>query len=84
MKGYLLGIINLILLRMRKSLEEKIIDILSNQHDISDGHCGLTAREVAETLDLEFDDIRDALNNLYDNGKIDVRRGINNRLLFIK
>lgn len=69
---------------MQQSLEQNILSILYEQHYKSDGHCGLTARQVANSLGLEFKDIRDALNNLYDNDKIEVKEGINNKLLFIK
>lgn len=67
---------------MQNNLEEKILKVVSDNHEKTAGHCGLGAVDIAIALDLEFADIRDALNNLYDNKKIRVREGINHHLIF--
>ena len=63
-------------------LEEQILEIVEDNHNKTDGHSGLTALQIADKLGLRFSDIKGALNDLYDNSQIDVKKGINNKLIF--
>lgn len=67
---------------MNEELCEKILNIINDNHNKTGGYSGLKPVELKLKLNIEYRQIRDVLNWLYENNKIKVRKGINSHLLF--
>lgn len=65
-------------------MKEKILEILQAKHELSGGNCGTYIPSVLEILNLEYKDMKNELNSLYLEKKIEIREGAHGQLLFLK
>lgn len=63
-------------------LEERIIAEVDGNHQKTNGHCGLDPVRLKNSLGVEYEELRTALNSLVAKGKIIARWGINKKLIF--
>lgn len=59
-------------------MEEQIL----NNIPIRDGRSGTTIVKLQVTTGIDFPSLRAVLNKLYKEGKIDVRKGLNNKIIY--
>lgn len=64
--------------------EEKVLKVISDYHDKTDGKCGISAMQIAKELNTTFLELRETLNNLNDKKAFTIRNGINHILIFKK
>lgn len=65
-------------------IKESVLAKIKEYHDMTGGHCGMTPGKLRSLLDVDFQLLRDALNQLYEESMITVRKGINGLLVFHK
>jgi hypothetical protein len=67
-----------------QQVKELVLQTLKEYHDQTDGHCGLSPVKICFRINVKFQPVREALNELYDESKISVHKGINTLLVFHK
>lgn len=65
-------------------MKEKILDILTEAHDKSDGHCGVYERQLELKTGFTIPQMKDALNELFKERKLTVHDGIKGTLVKLK
>lgn len=64
--------------------EDAILEILKEQYERTGGHCGTYLVNIKNNLNIELQDLKEALNKLYKSKKITVHDGIHGRLIKYK
>jgi transcription initiation factor IIE alpha subunit len=67
-----------------EQVKERVLTTLKEYHDQTDGHCGLSPAKICLRLNIKFQPVREALNELYDDSLINVHKGVNSLLVFHK
>lgn len=65
-----------------EELNLRILEIIGQANNSSGGKCGITPAKICLELDMEYKDVKESLNELFESEKIKVRDGINGYLLF--
>ena len=58
-------------------LTDKIFKIVQNKHTITGGHCGVYLTSILIDLKYSKDQIEEVIENLHNENKIELRKGIN-------
>lgn len=61
-------------------MKQKILDELKNHFEKTNG--GLSMVKLKELLNIEVSELKKELNELYKEGKIRIRQGINQKLIY--
>jgi hypothetical protein len=67
---------------MGKELKSKILQLIEENHVRSGGHCGLSSVKLCEVLQVDYPELKESLNELYEEKLFKVRDGANGLLLF--
>jgi hypothetical protein len=63
-------------------MKQKILDEAKSHYDKTAG--GITLIQLSEFLKIEISDLKKLLNELHKEGKILIRQGINQKLIYLK
>lgn len=66
-----------------KDLIESILSLINKNEVETNKKCGISAVKISQILGLEYSEIKEVFNYLYQTKQIKVRKGINNHLLFL-
>ncbi len=61
-------------------MKQKILNQIKANNELRGGKCGLPLTQIKGNLN----EVKNILNELYSEGKIIVRKGINQKLIFLK
>lgn len=61
-----------------------LFDIIKKEQEKSGNMCGISVVKLKLLSGIEVGEIKKQLNKLYSQGKIDVRDGLNGKLIFTK
>lgn len=67
---------------MDKELVSRVLCVIEEKHNKSNGKCGISPLNVSEKLEMKYVDLKEVFNHLYQTNQIKVRKGINSYLLF--
>ncbi len=67
---------------MEAGLKHQILNKIDEYHVKSGGLCGISAVEICQVLKVEYVDVREIFNQLFQEKKFKVREGKNGYLLF--
>lgn len=59
-----------------------ILELIKKKHEISGGHNGYSLNRLCEDSGLSKQEIREAIKELRKQGKVKIREGINQNLVF--
>lgn len=60
---------------------EKILSLITDHHNLTGGHCGLTAVKISQRTGIDLTSVRKELNKLYQAKEIEVRDGAHGKLV---
>jgi len=63
-------------------LKNKIIEIVDNNHEKTNGSCGIYFKQILKELNITYDFLQLLVSELYNEEKIDIRLGIHGNMLF--
>lgn len=63
--------------------KEQVLEIIENKHSESGGSCGCDIPGIMLKVNLDYENIKPILNELFTQKVIRVRKGINGNLIFI-
>lgn len=62
--------------------KEIIVKLIEENHKLTNGSCGMSMIQLKEKSGIDYDNLKQTLNILFQEKKIKVRHGINNKLIF--
>jgi hypothetical protein len=63
-------------------LKNKIVQIVEEKHEKTNGSCGIYFIKLKEELQIEFSYLNDIISELYNEEKLNIRIGIHGDMLF--
>lgn len=64
-------------------MNDKVLDFIVKKQNITDNKCGTSEIYVRQTMDIDKETLRSILNDLYKQGLITIRKGVNGKLIFL-
>lgn len=65
-------------------MKDRILQILTEKHRVCGIHNGCRTSDLCEQLGVPFREVKDALNQLYLDGKIEIKNSINFKFIRLK
>jgi len=63
-------------------MRSQTIEIITNKHLSSGGHCGLTINQIRNQLNCDMNELKQVMNELFKDNQIKIKDGIHGKLIF--